>query len=58
MGKWGRKEEMSSHKCCFCGKDFGKYGNNAKPIKKGLCCDDCSIKVNTERLKRLKEKKI
>jgi hypothetical protein len=29
-------------KCCFCKKDAGKFGNNALPIMKGRCCDDCN----------------
>ena len=33
------------HKCIICGKEFKGYGNNAEPIKKGICCDECNIKV-------------
>lgn len=29
-------------KCCFCGKDAGKFGNNAQPVMNGRCCDDCN----------------
>ena len=29
-------------KCCFCGGDAGKYGNNARPLKDGFCCDKCN----------------
>ncbi|MHA1868686.1 MAG: hypothetical protein ACTSXD_11635 [Candidatus Heimdallarchaeaceae archaeon] len=29
-------------KCCFCGKEAGKYGNNAQPIMNGRCCDKCN----------------
>lgn len=31
-------------KCCICGKEFIGYGNNAEPIKKGVCCDSCNMK--------------
>lgn len=31
-------------KCCICGKEFIGYGNNAEPIKKGVCCDSCNSK--------------
>ena len=32
-------------KCCFCGKDAGKYGNNPEPVNTipgARCCDDCN----------------
>lgn len=29
-------------RCCICGKDFIGYGNNANPIKNGICCDSCN----------------
>lgn len=39
--------------CCVCGKKFNGYGNNAYPICKGICCDDCNYKVVIpSRLKR------
>ena len=41
-------------KCCLCGKDAGKYGNNAQPLKNGKCCDLCNeMKVIPKRLGRL-----
>lgn len=30
-------------KCCICGKEFESFGNNADPIKKGICCDLCNV---------------
>lgn len=43
-------------KCCFCGKDAGKYGNNARPLKDGFCCDHCnSTKVIPARLRDVKK---
>ena len=33
-------------KCCFCGKDAGKYGNDPWTIyrgKKKRCCDECNL---------------
>lgn len=33
--------EDNYHKCVICGLDFLGYGNNAEPLKKGICCDDC-----------------
>lgn len=28
--------------CVICGKEITGYGNNAEPVKKGLCCDKCN----------------
>ena len=33
------KEAYEHHKCVICGKDFDGWGNNAWPIKDGICCD-------------------
>lgn len=33
-------------KCCFCGKDIGKYGTNPWPVYWGntkRCCDECNL---------------
>ena len=41
-------------KCVICGKEYEKDGNNALPLKKGICCDDCNAtKVITARLKSI-----
>lgn len=32
-------------KCCICGKEIKGYGNNALPIKDGICCDKCNMSV-------------
>jgi hypothetical protein len=48
------KEKMKmdeEHICVLCKKIFIGYGNNAQPLKEGLCCDDCNIKVIETRLK-------
>ncbi len=29
-------------KCCLCNKEFKGFGNNAKPLKNGICCDECN----------------
>lgn len=29
-------------KCCICGKMFIEFGNNAEPIRKGVCCNSCN----------------
>ena len=53
------KEEVNMAKeftCCFCGRPFYGYGNNAEPvIKNGVCCDECNLKkVIPARIKQLK----
>ena len=46
---------MSKKVCVICGNEFDGYGNNAEPVKSGLCCDECNIKeVIPARLKQLK----
>ena len=32
-------------KCVICGQKFSGYGNNAEPVARGECCDDCNLKV-------------
>lgn len=45
-------------KCVICGKEIQGYGNNAIPLKKGRCCDDCNIKyVIPKRIELIKGKK-
>lgn len=44
-------EPIAKHKCVLCKKKFFGFGNNAQPLKKGLCCDDCNLtKVIPARL--------
>jgi len=32
--------------CCFCGKKYDHWGNNAEPvIEDGRCCDHCNWTV-------------
>ena len=48
-------------KCCFCGKECGKYGNNPYPLSKDendRCCDECNGKVIAARLRELRGGKI
>jgi hypothetical protein len=38
-------------KCCLCGDTIMGYGNNAEPVKRGRCCDDCNdMKIIPARL--------
>ena len=39
-------------KCCICGEVKEEWGNNARPVAKGVCCDTCNCeKVIPARLK-------
>lgn len=40
-------------KCDICRQEIKGYANNASPIIKGVCCDECNRKVIAERLARL-----
>ena len=31
--------------CCFCGVDYGRYGNNAQPLFDGRCCNTCNTEL-------------
>lgn len=42
-----------SNICCMCNKPYEGYGNNAEPIRSGICCDDCNEIIIMERLKDL-----
>lgn len=37
-------------KCCICGEVKEEWGNNARPVAKGVCCDACNRKVLLARL--------
>lgn len=39
--------------CCICGKAFIGYGNNAKPITSGRCCDECNQLVIVARIREV-----
>lgn len=36
-------------RCCICKNLYEGYGNNAAPLKDGLCCDSCNMKVIAAR---------
>lgn len=40
-------------KCVICKKEIKGYGNNAEPIAKGKCCNDCNNLVIFERIKQI-----
>ena len=46
-----KQEENKNNNCCICSKHINGYGNNAQPLKRGICCDECNFLVIEERLK-------
>ena len=42
--------------CSICGEEYRGWGNNARPINEGRCCDECNIRVVNERLKFYQKK--
>ena len=36
---------MKITKCVLCEKIIKGYGNNARPVKDGLCCDICGLRI-------------
>jgi hypothetical protein len=46
---------MKSRKCVLCRKEFVGHGNNALPLKDGICCDICNMtKVIPARMKAMR----
>ena len=39
--------------CCLCEEEFHGFGNNAQPLKDGVCCDSCNTEVIMARLKTI-----
>ena len=48
---------MKEYKCVLCRGIFEGYGNNAEPLKKGKCCDDCNLRVVQERINKKNKNK-
>ena len=40
--------------CSICQREYGGWGNNARPINKGRCCDECDNLVIVARLNVIK----
>ncbi len=39
------KTQGHTIKCCICGETKEEWGNNARPIARGTCCDSCNREV-------------
>lgn len=38
--------------CSICSREYDGFGNNARPINTGRCCDDCNTLVIAARFER------
>ena len=47
---FGADADAPPRRCCMCHKEYQGYGNNAKPLADGRCCDVCNENVITSRL--------
>lgn len=36
---------MDKNICSICGKEYQGYGNNARPVNNGRCCNECNFTV-------------
>lgn len=44
-------------RCSICGRHYNGWGNNAKPVNNGRCCDDCNgMVVIPARLKAISDR--
>jgi len=42
------------NRCDICGKQFNESSNDAWPVKRGRCCDECDcLVVIPERMRRM-----
>ena len=37
-----RMDNLGYIRCCICNKIISGEGNNAEPVRRGRCCDDCN----------------
>jgi DNA-directed RNA polymerase subunit RPC12/RpoP len=51
-----RRDAERNHQCSICGHEYDGCGNNAAPINRGRCCDQCNARiVIRERFRRIFE---
>lgn len=51
--------KMDKYRCCICNKVLYDLGNNAEPIRKGRCCDECNrVYVIPARLKDVEMREV
>ena len=49
--------KLKQRTCVLCKDKFEGYGNNAEPLKKGICCDGCNVSVVAARFLEVKAEK-
>lgn len=47
------EEKKEKKLCSICKSEYKGYGNQARPINDGICCDECNVKVINARLNML-----
>jgi len=50
------KQKPKAYICIICHKLNQGYGNNALPVREGLCCDSCNEEVIMERIRQMEER--
>lgn len=45
LGGGDKKKAQEVHTCCMCEEKYKGFGNNARPIHEGRCCDGCNLVV-------------
>ena len=45
LGGGDKKKEKEVHTCCMCEEKYKGFGNNARPVYEGRCCDGCNLVV-------------
>lgn len=45
-----RSKQCKVFRCCLCYSNTRGYGNNARPLKEGQCCDECNARVVLARI--------
>jgi hypothetical protein len=50
LGGGDKKKEQEVHTCCMCEEKYKGFGNNARPVYGGRCCDMCNVIVMNARM--------
>lgn len=45
LGGGNKKKAQEVHTCCMCEEKYKGFGNNARPVYEGRCCDGCNLVV-------------
>jgi hypothetical protein len=50
LGGGDKKKAQEVHTCCMCEEKYKGFGNNARPVYQGRCCDGCNVIVMNARM--------